>query len=114
MAMTTSAVHGFQVTRTPSDGTLFAATTTTTTTSRRSFFINSLIVVTGILGGGTQENAAEASTRGYQISSKLKAQEARTRENAPRQALPSGVAFQEFLTGRSGFGECVCKLYTMY
>lgn len=90
MAMTM--VHGFQVA--PPDTALPA--------TRRSFFVNSLIVV-GILGGNQEK--AEASARGYQISRKLRAQEAHKRENAPQQALPSGVAFQEFLAGRSGFGE---------
>ena len=92
MAMTTVA-HGFQVAPAPD---------ALPTTTRRSFFVNSLIVA-GILGGNQEK--AEASARGYQISRKLKAQEAQKRENAPQQALPSGVAFQEFLAGRSGFGE---------
>jgi hypothetical protein len=96
MALTT-VVHSFQVAVTPPNNAVVPVTA-----SRRDFFANSFIFA-GILGLGGEE--AEASARGYHISRKIKAQEAQTREHAPEQALPSGVAIQEFLSGRSGFGE---------
>jgi hypothetical protein len=98
MALAT-AVHSFQV------APLMDAVSATA--SRRDFFVNSLIFA-GICSGHPQE--AEASARGYHISRKLKAQEALTREHAPQQALPSGVAIQEFFSGRSGFGEFLNSL----
>jgi hypothetical protein len=98
MALTT-AVHSFQVAP-PMDAV-------PATASRRDFFVSSFIFAV-FLGFGGEE--AEASARGYHISRKLKAQEALTREHAPQQALPSGVAIQEFFSGRSGFGELLNSL----
>lgn len=72
------------------------------TSSRRDVLTNAAFIFAA--GLTANQEAAHASTRGYHISRKLKAKEAELRETAPHQALPSGVAIQQFQSGRSGFG----------
>lgn len=70
--------------------------------SRRDVLTNAALIFASAWTTNQQE--AHASARGYHISRKLKAKEAELRENAPPQALPSGVMVQQFQNGRSGFG----------
>ena len=71
------------------------------TPSRRDVLTNALIFA-GALTANQRE--AQASSRGYHVSRKLKAKEAKMRDSAPHEALPSGVAIQQLQHGRSGFG----------
>ena len=93
MALAMSA-HGFQVS---------SPTPRLVEPTRRDFFISSLAFVSVV--AGNQQEAHASVGRGYHISRKLKEQEARKRENAPLRDLPSGVAIQEFRSGRTGFGK---------
>ena len=69
--------------------------------SRRDILANALVFASAWTAN---QQEAEASSRGYHISRRLKAKEAEWREKAPHLDLPSGVAIQQIQSGRSGFG----------
>lgn len=97
LALTSSSVQGFQAATPQQPPTATAAAAP----SRRDILTNALIFASALTAN---QQEAHASARGYHISRKLKAKEAELRENAPHQALPSGVAIQQWQSGRSGFG----------
>lgn len=100
LALSIGSVDGFQVSAPQQPPASVAAAPP----SRRDVLTNALVFVAALT---TNQQEAQASARGYHISRKLKAKEAARRENAPHEALPSGVAIQQFNSGRPGFGTFV-------
>lgn len=96
LVLSTSNVHGFQVKAPQQPATM----------PRREILANALIFATALTAN---QQEAQASARGYHLSRKLKAKETKLRETAPHESLPSGVAIQQFKTGRSGFGMFNCE-----
>lgn len=88
-ALLLSSVNAFHVTSPPEPAT------------RRELLTNALIFATALTAN---QKEAEASGRGYHISRKLKAKEAKLQESVLSLKLPSGVAIQQIRDGRSGFG----------
>jgi FKBP-type peptidyl-prolyl cis-trans isomerase len=87
-ALLLSSVNAFHVTSPPEPAT------------RRELLTNALIFATALTAN---QKEAEASGRGYHISRKLKAKEAKLQESVLSLKLPSGVAIQQIRDGRSGF-----------